>query len=211
MNVAFDLDGCLVDSKAAILASMGVALAAHGLPVPPDDDLAFLIGPPVHTGTEELLRRLGADLALTGGVVEAYRADYRDTMLERTPLFPGMAEVVRQVAGAGVACIVTSKPLPFAEAIADHLGLRPLLAFVEGPSMTALEEPKKVTLGRAVERLPSLAVMVGDRHHDIDAGRAHGLRTVGVSWGIGGRAELELAGADVVVDTPAELAEVLAG
>jgi phosphoglycolate phosphatase len=38
------------------------------------------------------------------------------------------------------------------------------------------------------------------------AARAHGLRAVGVAWGIGSREELEAAGADVIVASPDELA-----
>lgn len=209
--VAFDLDGTLVDSRAAILASVRVALAAHGFPAEPDDDLAFLIGPPIRVGMEELLRRLGQPTRLADDVLSAYRAHYGQTMLEATPPFPGMAEVVRRLARAGTACVVTSKPQVFAEAIVGHVGLLEQFAFVEGPALDAPDEPKKQTLARALERLPSIGAMVGDRHHDVDAGRAHGLRTVGVTWGIGDRAELEEAGADVLVDTPAELAAVLLG
>ncbi len=47
--------------------------------------------------------------------------------------------------------------------------------------------------------------MVGDRHVDMEAARAHGLRAVGVTWGFGTAEELRAAGADVLVDTPAEL------
>ena len=47
--------------------------------------------------------------------------------------------------------------------------------------------------------------MVGDRHVDIEAAHAHGLRAVGVPWGIGSEAELREAGADVLIASPAEL------
>ena len=203
--VAFDLDGCLVESRFAILPSLRVALVAHGLPALPDDDLAFLIGPPLEAGITELLLSLEADVSLARSIVQAYRADYREHMLDRTTLFPGVAAVVRSV---DVACIVTSKPAAIATPIVSHIGLLEHLEFVEGPSLDMELETKVETLGRAVRRLPALAFMVGDRHHDIDAGRAHGLRTVGVLWGMGDADEL--ADADVVVSTPEELAEVLA-
>ena len=203
--MAFDLDGCLVESRFAILPSLRVALVAHGLPALPDADLAFLIGPPLETGITELLLSLGADPARARSIVQAYRADYREHMLERTTLFDGMADVVR---GVERACIVTSKPAAIATPIVEHLGLLDALDFVEGPSLDMEMETKVETLARAICRLPALGVMVGDRHHDVEAGRAHGLRTVGVLWGMGDAAEL--AGADVLVDTPAALVEVLA-
>lgn len=205
--VAFDLDGCLIESRGAILPSVRVALVQHGLPALPDEDIAFLIGPPLETGFTELLLRLGADVSLAGDLVLAYRADYREHMLERTTVMPGLDAVVRTVAEARGACVVTSKPAGFATPILEHLGLLDAFAFVEGPSFdVAGHETKTVTLGRALDRL-EVGVMVGDRHHDVDAGRAHGLTTVGVLWGMGDAGEL--AGADHVVQTADELVELL--
>ena len=205
--VAFDLDGCLFESRGAILPSVRVALVQHGLPALPDEEIAFLIGPPLETGFTELLTRLGADVSLAGDLVLAYRADYRDHMLERTTVMPGLEVVVRAVAERRGACVVTSKPAGFATPILEHLGLLDALAFVEGPSFdVAGHETKTVTLGRALDRL-EIGVMVGDRHHDVDAGRAHGLTTVGVLWGMGDA--VELAGADHVVHTPDALLELL--
>jgi phosphoglycolate phosphatase-like HAD superfamily hydrolase len=82
---------------------------------------------------------------------------------------------------------------------------------VHAPDSDHGSEPKTVTLTRALAALlpaaePSRAVMVGDRHHDVAAGRACGTFTVGVTWGAGDRAELTAAGADRVVDTPGQLA-----
>jgi phosphoglycolate phosphatase len=53
--------------------------------------------------------------------------------------------------------------------------------------------------------------MVGDRHHDMRAGRTLGLATVGVLWGIGSRAELVEAGAQYLVETPDQLGRLLDG
>jgi phosphoglycolate phosphatase len=52
--------------------------------------------------------------------------------------------------------------------------------------------------------------MIGDRHFDIDAARANGIRSIGITWGIGDRAELADAEADLVVERPSELVELLA-
>lgn len=205
--VAFDLDGCLIESRGAILPSVRVALVEHGLPALPDEEIAFLIGPPLETGFTELLMRLDADVALAGALVLAYRADYREHMLDRTTVMPGLDALVRTVADARGACVVTSKPAGFATTILEHLGLFDVLAFVEGPSFdVAGHETKTVTLARARDRT-KIGVMVGDRHHDVDAGRAHGLTTIGVLWGMGDAAEL--AEADHVVETPDELLRLL--
>jgi phosphoglycolate phosphatase len=204
--VAFDFDGCLVESRGAILPSLRVALVQFGLPALPDDDLAFLIGPPLESGLGELLLRLGADVALAPALVQAYRADYRQHMKDRTTVIPGIDAALRKIGAARGACVVTSKPGVIAAEIADHLGLLDAVAFVEGPDVTMEHETKTETLARALTRV-DIGVMVGDRHHDVDAGRAHGLTTVGVLWGMGDADEL--AQADHVVATPDELVELL--
>ena len=52
--------------------------------------------------------------------------------------------------------------------------------------------------------------MVGDRSFDMIAARAHGLRAVGVGWGIGEPRRAQAAGADVIVATPDELPAAVA-
>ncbi len=52
--------------------------------------------------------------------------------------------------------------------------------------------------------------MVGDRLHDINGAHANGMRAIGVLWGYGSRTELEQAGADTLVETPAELPRAFA-
>jgi phosphoglycolate phosphatase len=56
---------------------------------------------------------------------------------------------------------------------------------------------------------PSATIMIGDRKHDILAARQHGIRTIGVLYGYGSREELTEAGADVLVETNAEIAQVI--
>jgi phosphoglycolate phosphatase len=51
--------------------------------------------------------------------------------------------------------------------------------------------------------------MVGDRSFDMLAARAHGLRPVGVVWGIGTEEELRAAGAEVIATAPDQLLALL--
>ncbi|MDP7029122.1 MAG: HAD hydrolase-like protein [Phycisphaerales bacterium] len=54
------------------------------------------------------------------------------------------------------------------------------------------------------------AVVIGDTPHDVHCGQAHGCRTIGVTTGPFGRAELEAAGADLVVDDLTDTARLTA-
>ncbi len=90
----------------------------------------------------------------------------------------------------------------------EHFGLAPWLSGVYGAELDGRFEDKGDLIGHIleVEGLdPADVCMVGDREHDVRAASRHGIPTVGVLWGYGGRAELEAAGAALIVASPAEL------
>jgi phosphoglycolate phosphatase len=155
-----------------------------------------------------LAERLGVapDDPEVSALVDEYRSRYRVT-LRSTPGFPGVAEALDGLLAGGVRLgVCTSKPLPFAEPVLDVLGLHEHFDLVEGPALDGAEH-KTQTLERALARMPDAFALVGDRMFDVRAARDHGLLAVGVTWGIGTRAELR--DADVLVDQPAALVPVL--
>lgn len=203
----FDLDGVIADSRHAITRSINHALEAHGLPAQPERGLERFIGPPLVDSFAELLAELGGSASLAGPCVAAYRQRYETACVVETLPYPGVGRVVERLAAQLPLAVATSKPVHFAEPILGTLGLREAFRAVVGPSLTALKEPKSATVARALDALgrPGPAALVGDRRHDVAAGQANGVDTIGVTWGFGSRAELEAAGADFVVETPEAL------
>jgi phosphoglycolate phosphatase len=208
--VLFDLDGCLVDSRVPFVRSINAALAAHGLQERHPDELVGYLGPPIHGTLHELV---GDDEELVASLLTTYRARYREHGLAETPVFDGIHELLAGLREAGLPLVVcTTKAQILAEPLLEAVDLRPYFTAVAGTPADVAEEPKTVTLGRALTLLPDGAahpVMVGDRRFDIEAAHAHGLVGIGVRWGIGDDAELTAAGADALVSTPAELLALL--
>jgi len=202
--VLFDLDGVLLDSRAAIANCMEHALCAHGLPVPSAAQLQSYIGPPLLDAFAELG---GADRA--HALMATYRERYVTSSLTETTVVPGMLEVLAAIAAQVPVAVATTKPHAYAEPLCTHLGLAPHLRAIVGPELDAPDEVKTVTIVRALAALglePGADVpMVGDRRHDAEAAHANGLRCVGVVWGIGDEAELRAAGADPILGAPPEL------
>jgi phosphoglycolate phosphatase len=203
-SVVFDLDGVLIDSRAAITGCLNHALAANGLPERPPEELYRFIGPPQSSAFAELLGE-PFDSPRVRACILSYRACYADTALANTQVFPGIPEALDALAGEHRLAVATSKARPFAESMLRGLGLRDRFAFVAGPELDA-HDTKTVTLGHALAALgDTRAVMVGDRSFDMVAAGEHGLPGIGVGWGIGSRAELEEAGARAIVGAPADL------
>jgi phosphoglycolate phosphatase len=207
--VLFDLDGVLVDSRRAFATSVNAALEAHGATPRPPQELHRYLGPPIHATFAELL---GGDGPEVDACVETYRARYRRMAAEESAPFDGIPEVLEALERALPLVVATSKPKPVAERLLEELHLRHYFRGVAGPSLEARAEPKSETLVRALEYLPpgcQAPVMIGDRHHDVDAARAHGIPCIGVLWGIGGEAELLAAHADVLAGSPSDLPDLL--
>jgi len=57
MDILVDLDGTLVDPKPGLIGSIQYALGKLGVPVPPANDLLWMIGPPFRVSFPKLLGR----------------------------------------------------------------------------------------------------------------------------------------------------------
>lgn len=223
--VCLDLDGCLVQSDAAIADALNHALAAIGLPARPAAALRSSIGPPLVENLVRLLAEDGIDAttgdgpALVERAVHVYRARYAEVGFAMTAPYPGVAEALEAIGALAGSdgpdrprlVVVTAKPTTLATDLLVHVGLRDRFAAVHGtPGGVALQE-KEVTLHAALRTHgvgPDAAVMIGDREHDVRAGRACGTATVGVLWGAGDRDELVRAGADLLAEHPTDLPEL---
>jgi phosphoglycolate phosphatase len=203
-SVIFDLDGVLIDSRAAITGCLNRALTENGLAERPPEDLYRFIGPPQSSAFAELLGE-PFDSPRVRACIASYRACYAETALANTTVFPGIPEALDALARDHRLAVATSKARPFAEQMLRGLDLHDRFAAVAGPELDAHDD-KTATLGHALAALgDTRAVMVGDRSFDMVAAGAHGLPGIGVAWGIGSRDELQRAGARTIVAAPEEL------
>ena len=206
--VLLDLDGTLIDSRPGIIASIHAALRDMGHAPDPAEDLTWVIGPPMEQVMGRVLQRFGDDRAQQA--VDRYRANYARIGLRGNALYPGVAEALRSLAGDFELFVCTAKRRRFAVPILEDLGLAELFRGIHGTEDDGRFD-HKVVLAAHIRDSHGLgaAVMVGDRMHDIEAAVQNGLPGIGAGWGYGGRAELEAAGAVVVLESAAELPAVV--
>ena len=108
--------------------------------------------------------------------------------------------------------VATSKPTVFAEQILEHFGIREPFTYVCGSELNGERVKKADVIQFILDKYriaPEDAVMVGDRHHDIEGAFACGVPSLGVLFGYGSREELESAGAGHIVATVEEMGEYL--
>jgi phosphoglycolate phosphatase len=207
-SVLLDLDGTLIDSYPGILASCLAALRALGHEPDETLELRRSIGPPLEELMQILLQSYGDDRI--GEAVAAYRQHYGDSGFLGSVPYPGIGQSLEEMKASGLQLyLATSKRAIFASRILDHLKFATYFDGIHGsvPSGELDHKPELLAHILSEHRLsPSRSLMVGDRRHDISGAHAVGMRGLGVLWGYGSRDELETAGADRLVDSPADLA-----
>jgi len=197
----FDFDGVIIDSRLPVETAINGALLAHGFAARSAAETARFIGPPALSAFAELTGA-AEDSELVAACVATYHEIFARVYLEQTRPIDGMPELLRSLTLP--LALATSKVRQFVAPLLAQFGLE--FAVVSAPE---LDEPKAETVARAQQALGARnPVVVGDRFYDIDAARACGLRAIGVTWGIGDRAELR--DADIIVERPAELLALLA-
>lgn len=212
-GVLFDLDGTLIDSAPDLAAAANAMRVERGLAALPYAALRPMVGSGARGMVGAALQSAPGDEGFDALRTE-FLARYEAALLERTHVFEAMLPLLdaleRRACPWGV---VTNKAHRFADPVIAGLGLDSRAAVVIAGDTTAHSKPHPAPLLEAARRLglaPATLVYVGDDLRDVQAGRAAGMATVAAAWGYLGQGEpIEAWGADVVVQTPAELLEWL--
>ena len=211
--IVFDFDGTLTDTGLGITRSAQYALDQMGWQHREAEELGFFVGPPLN----ESFAQMGMNESECAQAVRLFRERYESIGKLEYTVYPGIGDLLRSLKERkwriGMA---TSKPEKFAREIADDCGFLRYFDCVSGISLSGEEGTisKACLIQRVLDRTGfsgrrNAACMVGDRKYDIEGARAEKLLAVGAAYGYGGRQELERAGADLVFDTPEEMAEAL--
>jgi pyrophosphatase PpaX len=207
-TVLFDLDGTLIDSGEMILSSFRHATRTVLAREIPDAELAALVG---GSSIYEQMRTL--DPSRVQELVRVYR-EHNGPLHDDLEAFAGVEDLLARLRREGRRLgVVTAKRRKTVDLAFAVLPIEHFFDAVVTSEDTAFHKPRPEPVLAALERLdarPDEAAFVGDSPYDVGAGNAAGVFTVGVCWGkIHPPARLLDAGADVLVDTPEELLDVL--
>jgi pyrophosphatase PpaX len=205
-TVLFDLDGTLIDSGAIILASFRHATQTVLRREIPDAELAALVG---GSNIHDQMRSI--DAAQVDELVRVYR-EHNEPLHDQLEAFEGIEHVLAELRREGRRLgIVTAKRRKTVELAFAVLPLERYFEVVVTSDMTDRHKPDPEPVLTALERLgaePAEAAFVGDSPFDVASGKAAGVFTVAVAWGNIHPIE-KLAEADVLVESPQQLLEVL--
>lgn len=212
----FDLDGTLVDSRVDLANSVNAMLKNYGKPELPCDVIASYIG----DGAPMLVRRALGDPDDEKFVEKAllyFLGWYREHKLDNTYVYEGVHQALEAIrAGSNGTprkmAVLTNKPVRPSQVIVDALGLGKFFLQVYGGNSFHTKKPDPhgalVLLDENNVR-PDEAVMIGDSDNDVLTARNAGMYSIGLTYGLSPDS-LKAVPPDVLVDTPAEMAQVLA-
>ena len=201
-HIFFDLDGTLTDPAQGITNSFIHALKFYGLPIPSYKELCKLIGPPLPYSFETTF---GFDHDKAMEAVAKYREYFASKGLFENKVYPGIPELLQTLKEQGKHLVVaTSKPEEYSIKILEYFKLSQYFDHICGSLMDESRSKKAEVIAYAMQvcRLApedsSCILMVGDRFHDIEGARANNIKSCGVLYGYGSKAELEQAGAGFI-------------
>jgi len=200
--VLLDLDGTLRDTRDAIYAAYQQAIKAHtGRDATRDE-----IKPHVHH--HSVVHKAFAGHISFEQFEETY-AGFVDPAIDAARLYAGAESLLGRLRAEGYKiAIVTSASQQKTEKFLETLKIADKCDSIVGMNRERKPKPAPDLLEIALRELrcrPAEAIMVGDMVVDIQAAHAAGMRGVGITHGFATRAELALAGAEIIIDTLAQL------
>lgn len=212
-HLIFDLDGTLLNTIDDLADAGNHVCRAHGWPVHTVEQFKRMVG----NGIPNLVRRFTPDglredeLAQVLAEFSAYYGQHKE---DKTAPYPGVAELLAVLKGAGVRlAVLSNKAHNLAGPVVEHY-FPGVFEYVQGALPDAPLKPDPTLLHAMMEKLgakPETTLFVGDSDVDVLTGKNGGLTVCGVLWGFRDREELKDAGADWIIDSPEQLGAVATG
>lgn len=210
--IIFDLDGTLLNTIADLTDSTNYVLRKFGFPEHSEEKYKYFVG----NGIETLIRRAcpqNIEEQIFLNVLQQFLHYYEIHKADKTAPYAGMIETLETLQNAGVKlAVATNKTQELLPELFDYyfptidfcavLGNRKNVPVKPHPQI--VEDILEIT-----KVAKSEVLYVGDTAVDMEtAMRAH-VKKIGVMWGFRTREELEKANADVIIEHPLELLQLL--
>src|SRR6266403_2072424 len=175
-SVLFDLDGTLTNSLPGIARSIQhvLRILSPGAAIPSEADLRWCVGPPLRELFQRLL--ITTDQSLIEKAVKLYIERYERIGFRESRVYPGVPEMLAAVSVGRRLILVTSKLTESAEKVLAEFSLSKYFEGVYGTDHHGKPSDKSELVHTAIKQhqlSPQTTAIVGDRHHDIIAGKTN--------------------------------------
>lgn len=215
-TILFDLDGTLVDSAADLTVAIDRMLTELGRPLAGETRVREWVG----NGATVLVKR-----ALAGrhdheagepldddsfrDAQNRFLTAYAELNGRHATVYDGIEPFLQQAYERGCKLgVVTNKPAAFTDELLEQMGLSHWFGITVSGDTLSVKKPAPEPLHHALRELggdAGKALMVGDSVTDVRAAQNAGLPVVAVRYGYNYGDPIDSLGAEIVVDSLAEL------
>ncbi len=204
--VILDLDGTLADSLPDISAALNRSLERLSLPPVAPEKCRLMVG----SGAWNLCgRAVGGRRDMQQPLYDLYRRDYSQNLAVLTRPYPGIADMLSAMRGAGLrTAVISNKDQGDTERVLAHCFPAFSFDLVLGRRGDGVIKPDPAPgllclslLGASAEE----AVVVGDSNVDVAFAAALSCPSVGCAWGFRGEKELVGSGCTRLCRAPCEV------
>ena len=203
-NVLFDLDGTISNSSEGVIGCFQHTLKELTGYYSDEPSIIKLIGTPIQAIFSDLLQT--NDEQLITRAISIYREKYAEIGVTGNIIYSGITDLLSTLRENSYSVfLVTMKNFQDAEKVIRHLGLDHLIRQIYGPSLEGYPDNKAELIRSTLDEnnlSQNETVMIGDRKEDIRAGKANGIKTIGVTYGFGTREEIMESCPDCICHSP---------
>lgn len=186
--ILFDVDGTLVDSQGTIVACMNEAFEREGLLPPSHAAILSIVGLSLPQALAQLAPEQSAQAqgALVEGYKQAYMAARKREGAAHSPLYPGAREVLDTLHAVPeyILGVATGKSQRGLDALIEGHDLGMFVTRQVADHHPSKPHPSMILTAMSETGIPPAdTVMIGDTTFDMEMGRAAGVKTIGVDWG----------------------------
>lgn len=207
------MDGTTVNTINSIAHFANNALKGAGLSTIDTETYKYLVGKGAKVLVEGMLNHIGADKKYFDKVFVQYNTTYDNDFLYLTEPYEGITDLLSYLKEKSIkTTILSNKPHSTALKVSQALFGSELVDICYGAREGIALKPDPEGVFKIIDELglkKEECLYIGDTSTDMKTGKAAGLYTVGVLWGFRKRDELVENGADVIIDHPSQLIEVI--
>ena len=213
--VVFDLDGTLVDSRQDLADSTNAMLESLGAPPLHLERVVMMVGEGARVLVQRALQAAGlpAEGADLDAALQRFHECYRARLLATTRPYPGINEMLGEVAPLASLAMLTNKPLAPSQKLVDAFGWNSVFVRVIGGDGDVPRKPDPKGLQQLMtiaDAGPESTMLVGDSMVDVETARNAGVAMCVVQYGFGqARGDLRLRGDEWLAETGADVGRVI--
>lgn len=211
--VIFDLDGTLLDTIKDIADSMNCVLKKFGLPTYKTEDYYYFVGEGMETLCKRVLPPLHNTPSMIACCVEAMKEEYRKRWLNNTAPYPGILELLNELANKSIKmAVLSNKPDQLTKLFVQKLltGINFSLVLGESPDFPKKPAPDSALyIAKYLNIQAAEFIYLGDSNIDMKTANSAGMFAVGALWGFRTAKELISSGAKRLIKKPQELLQIL--